>query len=350
MSKYSKKIINFLTNNNTIHKIDIKLPFIDNKTHSSNTKLLEECILEPVHSDNEKPLVYQLSKSTLDLKEYAKLYNTNKTQKYVPEDTNKCRNILIRTMYNNTFVSLDVLQEIEISKLTHKKYLIDDKHTVDIFIKYDNLDLEPDINKIGSIINTISHILNKDKIVNLVVFYGNQKKLIGNNTEIINCEHVNSGATYVDKIIIIWRKEEFYKVLTHELLHYFDYYKELDCNLPIVLGNDLTNEAYVENMATLINCSLNNGDPNIEFSFMLFQIAKIIYIFGGKTFDDYLSNRIIISQTTNVRSYYILKTLLFVNKDTFEQEWIDTINKYITLLHLTTYKKWIHKTMRMTVY
>ena len=105
-----------------------------------------------------------------------------------------------------------------------------------------------------------------------------------------------------------------------------------------------------KNMTTLINCSLNNGDPSIDFSFMLFQIAKIIYIFGGKTFDDYLLNRIIISQTTNVRSYYILKTLLFVNKDTFEQEWIDTINKYITLLHLTKDKKWIHKTMRMTVY
>jgi len=349
MSKYSNKIIKFL-NNNTIHKVEFDtediIKQLQNIKHTvSDIKLLEECVLEQLHSIDVNPTAYQLSGFTLDIKQYAKLYNSKKGIKIpVPVYTDKCRNILKDIMFNNTFMSLDIHQEIETTKLTHKKYIIDNKHVIDIFYKV-SLDC-PDINKISLIINIVSQLLKKDKKVNLIVFFGNQKKLIDTNTTVLTCENVNSGATYIDKLIIIWRKEEFYKVLIHELLHYYEYYKEIECNLPNVSGNDLTNEAYVEKLATIINCYLENGDLHIEISFMLFQIAKIIYIFGGKTFDDYLSNKIIIKQTTNARSYYILKTQLFIDI----HKYIETINKYITLLHLTKDKKWIHKTMRMTVY
>ena len=49
-------------------------------------------------------------------------------------------------------------------------------------------------------------------------------------------DNINSGSTYVGSEITIWRSEELYKVLFHELIHYFkldyrhnaDQYKEID--------------------------------------------------------------------------------------------------------------------------
>jgi hypothetical protein len=300
----------------------------------------------------------------------------------------KARLILHGAIYENKFVSLDVQQDIEVNNLSYKKILINGKHTLHIYVPQQNQEhvsdnISPNINTIATIIDFMENIakiyFKKHDInygVNIVAVYSNQKKLINENTNTMCCDNINSGCTYFgnstsqqypDTIhgikIICWRCEEFYKVLIHELFHYYGfdffsndaYYKELelllnkginDRSIPTTIGPDMINECYTEASTILISCifktvtdshSFIGNDNNtlnkimesisnelmenvkrhltIEICFLTFQVAKILHLFGAKSFTDYVINKVKIIQTTSCRSYFILKLLLLVNID-----------------------------------
>jgi hypothetical protein len=302
------------------------------------------------------------------------------------------RVILHDAIYNNKFVSLDIQQNIEVNDLIYKKILIDNKHTLHMYYTIDskksNLNTNsdnsyPNINSIAIIIDFMENLariyqsssdskldlINHD--VNIVVVYSKQKKLINDHTDIMCCDNINSGCTcfgpksssvgcnYGIKIIC-WRAEEFYKVLIHELFHYYKfdffsndpYYEKLELilekginnkSIPVPTGPDMVNECYTEASTILIACIFKSvtelqftsktdfvsdkfgleikfmekvkNHLMVEICFLTFQVAKILYLFGAKSFMDYIDNKIEIKQTTSCRSYFILKLLLLVNVD-----------------------------------
>jgi hypothetical protein len=246
--------------------------------------------------------------------------------------------------------------------------------------------------------------LYKNQKVNLCIIYAPNKKTITNKDAIITGTNINSGSTYPGISITCWRKEELYKVLIHELIHYFEFdfhsrpSNEYKLNLPNVNGNDSINESFAESLALIINILFiiiinNNGyeNKNIYDTFMkilgdelcysLFQISKAISIFGGKNYDDYKNEKIKINQNTSFRSYFIIKTIILLNLGSYikfvdESPIVDDnrINKYLELInnsiinfeqnnykkiidkYITKYEnnyktdKWIYKTGRMTCY
>lgn len=99
-----------------------------------------------------------------------------------------------------------------------------------------------------------------------IEFYplGNRKLMPSRSGAPINAEHVNSGFCYIhsrdeDVNIVIYRREEFFKVMTHELVHLYD----LILDDPVItqmfrqkyttLSDIDANEAQTELMAVVLN-------------------------------------------------------------------------------------------------
>jgi len=169
----------------------------------------------------------------------------------------------------------------------------------------------------------------------LTIIASEQKKLIDPSTRVICCDNINSGACSPHRYIVVWRYEELYKVLVHELIHFhgIDFhhtdpmYGQLDrmLELPRVKGIDRLNESYTETLAVLVLAVHGNVTREydirtllrIEAKFLMFQTAKIISMMGGRCFADYLDGTATICQTTSFRSYFIIKLMLVCNIDGF---------------------------------
>jgi hypothetical protein len=172
------------------------------------------------------------------------------------------------------------------------------------------------------------------------------KELPNETIEILDAQHVNSAVTTsctTNGSIIIYRKEEYIKILIHELFHvlgldFSSYFKEDYIQLlreKLNIQSDyLIYEAYNEFWATIINTLfysvihtreesiLDNYNKyiNIEKTFSLFQMIKILS-FMHLTYDDLWSNneknkimrKMLYKEQTNVLAYYIIKTILLMH-------------------------------------
>jgi hypothetical protein len=197
-----------------------------------------------------------------------------------------------------------------------------------------------------------------------------QKTLPNSNIEILSEINVNTAFTTTcpkDSEIVVFRKEEWFKVFIHETFHNFgldfsmmnnNIVNECLSNIYKVNSNINAFEAYTEFWAEIINalfCSLyslkdkNNIKEfllnaefyiNFERSYSLFQLVKTLD-FMGLNYTDLYSNskqssilRVnLYKENTNVLSYYIIKSVLLNNYQGF-LSWCKTNN-----LSLLNFKK-----------
>ena len=372
--------------------------------YTNNIKLIESTELKSIHEKNEYPLsyiffktlkelelmdhIYPMTPDITDYKIFIEWYRENihaihidKIHKLIENlkqtnnhaftmlddiysslyETSDSRKNLHEELYSNKFISLDIQHDLESSDLEYKKYIVDNKHEIKIFKPKNNPD-NPDIIIISRLIDIMERIAIKNNnkilpVVNLTILFSNQKKLIKPNTKILCCDNINSGSTYPKSTIVCWRREELYKVLIHELFHYYEYdffssdpyYSKLEnmINIPQIEGSDMLNEAYTES-ATIIILSIiqfvSRGSHRVstkhilsksynelhtelydfmtqyiktELTFLLFQIAKIMVIFKSHDINNYINNNVIINQNTSFRSYFIIKMILLFNINDF---------------------------------
>lgn len=216
------------------------------------------------------------------------------------------------------------------------------------------------------------------RLVLYLYFTSLKKNLPASNIHILNENNVNTAFTYtcpVDSEIVVFRKEEWLKVLMHESFHNFaldfsDMNTE-ECKRHILsifkVKSDVNLfEAYTEFWAEMMNavfCSYyfaNNkthesGDAlieeflvnceffiNFERTFKFFQMVKTLNFMGLKYKDLY--NNTSLSQSTretmykedsNVLSYYIITTILMNNYQGF-LSWCNTNNLSLLQFKKTT--------------
>lgn len=191
-----------------------------------------------------------------------------------------------------------------------------------------------------------------------------KKELPKNNIITIDQIHVNTGFTYtcpINSEIVIFRKEEWFKVLIHRSIHNFalDFsnMNNSDATKNILsffkISSDVNlYEAYTEFWAEIMNvifCSyfLNNAAKNkkvfltnfdffinTEITFKFFQMIKILN-FMGLSYSDLYSNdnSILLKQQlykekTNVLAYYIITTILMNSYQDF-LSWCNSNNNLI---------------------
>jgi hypothetical protein len=191
-------------------------------------------------------------------------------------------------------------------------------------------------------------------LVVYLYFTSLEKKLPSSNIQILDELNVNTAFTTTcpkDSEIVIYRKEEWFKVLIHESFHNFGLdFSDMNntevntCVLELFKVNSDVNlyESYTEIWAEIMNalfCSfyslkvktdLDSFLSNFEFfinferSYSFFQLVKTLN-FMGLTYKDLISNtehsislrENLYKEKTNVLSYYVIKTVLINNYQNF---------------------------------
>ena len=251
-------------------------------------------------------------------------------------------------------------------------------------------------------------ILKKRNKINLEVWLSNKKKDLPPPRELkyIGSKEVNSGCTSFSmegNNVSVWRKEEFPKVLVHELIHSLELEKHNDYgevkefiyqHFDIQRTNNLNVfECYVELMAEIVNILMISRKKfnkliNLELEHCLFQVGKILNYFGYGSWQDFYKKDGMneedktgkYQQRSNVFSYFIFRAMVMYNLDDFielcferntrhflkqdfqskelleivektlqDKDFEQTINKYIKL-NKKNYKSdnIIYKNLRMT--
>lgn len=205
------------------------------------------------------------------------------------------------------------------------------------------------------------HILNKyaskacsSTLILYFFFTSLSKKLPNSNIDTLNTIHINTAFTTTcprDSEIVVYRKEEWFKVFIHESFHNFaldfsdmnntEIHKLILQIFPVKSEVNLY-ETYTEFWAEIINalfCSfhslkdknnlkefLSNSDFFIQFerNYSFFQMVKILR-FMGLTYKDLYSpskksqlmRANLYKENTNVLSYYVIKLVLLNNYQGF---------------------------------
>lgn len=304
-------------------------------------------------------------------------------------DESLMHNHHLNNIYDNKFISKNIYEFLE-------------SHDLKVYESNNNLlkvvTLNTNLSKyenLYAIIETIKCMSQKTQDIQIFFYSTPLNKELIYDIKSLNPININSGSTYRDGPITLWRDEELVKVLIHEMIHAL----RIDFTHMTPGFNELTNrirklvningdiklyEAYTETVAIIINTvivTIRSGFSmrklqnliNIETNFTLYQTAKILKFFDFKSINELFDKTKSIIQTTSGFSYYMIKGALLCNlfkfidfikndinfndalikkfgdiieESLFMNDFIIAIDKYIEIIKLDD--SFIAKTMRMS--
>jgi hypothetical protein len=336
LSKNSKHLMLFFTKNNHINKV--------NQTKRTSS------IIKEIYQD-----IYQSYKYLLILKQKGNYYNVTTKKITTASQISKPQNF-----NSNSFPDIvrSHIDELTMTEISYNFSLYGRNIKVIFMIEEDNIEheLETYNGYVDAIIMWL-YVLNQyasKQCVNTLVVYlyftSLEKNLPDSNILILDEINVNTAFTTTcpkDSEIVVFRKEEWFKVFIHETFHNFGLdFSDMNndfannCILNIFKVNSKVNlyESYTEFWAEIINASFcsffsskekTNFDDflsnfeiliNFERTFSFFQLVKTLN-FMGLTYKDLYSTteqshilrENLYKEKTNVLSYYIIKTILINN-------------------------------------
>ena len=341
------------------NKLDIKYELININLINHRFPIIYEYYIENIKNISYNNFINNVNKRFIK----------NKYINYIPYISkyfiveNKYKSIIysiLNEFHNGYFISVDIKQYIEHNITRCLKYSFD---ILELYLFLNN-----DDNISNTIINNIYTIsrffyeLNPIKKITFYYFNTPIKKEIISNLNYLSSQNTNSGLTTND-YIIIWRKEELLKVYIHELIHYLNldnkHNKKINnlfnynigkYNYPILINETLTeiNAMFFHTLFTIIidnNNTINNNFDyiihtfkilyNIELMYSWFQFAKIMKFFNIQIYDNILIKKNF-NQTTNIYSYYILKSI-------FNMYFIDILYESFSIQKLLNIKQTTNK-------
>ena len=182
----------------------------------------------------------------------------------------------------------------------------------------------PKIRIMLHIINFMRKIGNNNNPLFLNILYTDVNKKFDGQL-VLGSSHVNSGSSVRGQNILLFRKEEFEKVLIHEMIHFMelDFYGEFNTNY-FYDNYGLTQvklyESFTDSLAIIINSLMVSFYTGYDYcvllereiKYVMFQCAKIIKHYNVVSFS-HLKNKI--KQSTAVFSYYIVKSAMLYSID-----------------------------------
>ena len=336
--KQSKNLMLFFTKNK-----HIKYQKTTNKTNVILKKLYDELIQGYKYVKQ-----YNINKNKILIK---KIYNSNQISK--PQYFNsKSFPEIIRTH----------IDKIMMAEISYSFSLYERNVKVIFIVENDDVEVNIDIyNRYNELIFIWLYMLNKyaskECAKNIIIYLyltSLEKYLPKSNIHILDEHNVNTAFTTTcprESEIVVFRKEEWFKVLIHETMHNFSLDFSImnnddvnNCILNIFKVNSEVNvyEAYTEFWAEIINiifCSFytirdkNNVNEflsnceyfiNFEITYSCFQLVKILHFMGlsyndlySKTTHSILLRENLYKEESNVLSYYVIKTVLINNYQGF---------------------------------
>jgi hypothetical protein len=288
------------------------------------------------------------------------------------------------------------IDHLSMSELTYTFSLFD--RSIKIHFVTDDLNVELSLDTYHKYVDTMImwlYILNQygsktcsNTLIVYLYFTSLEKKLPNSNICVLDEINVNTAFTTTcpkDSEIVVFRKEEWFKVFIHETFHNFGLdFSDMnnneahECILKIFKINSDVNlyESYTEFWAEIINalfCSFfsikdkTNVEEFLEYSeyfinfertYSFFQMIKILN-FMGVTYNDLYSNTYnskimrdkLYKEKTNVFSYYVIKCILMNNYQHF-LSWCKKHNLYLlqfkkTIYNQREYCKFIEKSYKL---
>lgn len=285
-------------------------------TNKLSVKLLETRSIE------------ELNKNTTQYKTIAEFAEFDCYKVIKNKDTIK--ETIMKVLCDSLFIPFTIIQWIETS-CNHCTILKWNKCTIHILDdKCIEEDLIKDVIKIVKWMISISKKTNPK--LNIYIYLCKFTKAIGEN-HILGFNEINSGVSFTNSWLQIFRLEELYKVLIHELIHNMN----LDLNNSISFVEELkivhmhpesrpiiVNEGYVEAISTYFYAIYISDGSEISVHNILldeekFSIYQINKIFKHYSIDNilYFANENNFIQNTNIISYFLLKYLFLINIEYF---------------------------------
>jgi hypothetical protein len=342
LSKNSKLLMSYFMKNNCVD-------------HISQTKNTNE-ILTHLYND-----IIDAYNYLIDLKRVKKdnFYNIS-----IKKITNISQISRPKNFNSNSFPE-DVRNHIDhlsLSEISYTFSLFDRKISLHFIVEEPNVEHKLDVyNRYVDAIIMWFYILNdygsktcSSTFTIFLYFTSLEKKLPTSNIDILDQIHVNTAFTSTcpkDSEIVIFRKEEWFKVLIHESFHNFalDFsdMNTYECTkdiLSIFPVNSEVNlyESYTEFWAEIMNalfCSFfnlkNRSDSeeflsnfeffiNFERTYSFFQLVKTLDFMGltyknmySETNQSEILRDTLYKEKSNVLAYYVIKTILINNYQGF---------------------------------
>lgn len=265
----------------------------------------------------------------------------------------------------NKYVTIP-LESKNYETIVHKLIKID-KGILDLTLYvpfgYENIDrlISRVVGKIKSVIHFFKNYFNLETFnIRLFVALNQEKKDFPVNN-IIDLNNVNNGVTTFyrngEKSIYIYRYEDLYKVLIHELIHYFylDVRDEISNKHPFVQQfriydiEEVINltEAYTEAMACYLYIKYKNKNKGEKALNLSIEKYKIRFCRTTKALLNHFSKYNVIQQKSHMFSYYLCKTFLFMDIKRFVNVYNTTMDnrekvKLFKNLLETGYSKFKH--------
>ena len=179
--------------------------------------------------------------------------------------------------------------------------------------------------------------------LDVYIFLTAEKKELPEEGGLIQTKNANSGFSGIcakNGEIVLFREEEWMKVLIHESIHNLGldfafsdqsgFEREISRIFPVRIKNPEWNEMYTEVWAEIINVALialSYCDPfpgfesfslyfqgliQLEVVYSILQVAKILTYYNT-SYDDLYKREKYWNQETHVFEYYVLKTILIAN-------------------------------------
>jgi len=353
LSKQSKKLMLFFTKNKQLKYVN--------------------------QTNNTKKILTELYKEILEAFKYISKRNINNN--YTIKKIQNVSEITKPRNFNATSFPEIVRHHIDKSMMSEICYTFSlYERKIKVYFITETNDIELNIDVYNKYLNAVAmwlYILNiyssKECSKKISIYFyltSLEKVLPKSNIFILDQINVNTAFTTtcpVDSEIVVFRKEEWFKVFIHETFHNFGLDFSMmnnnnvnKCILDIFKVNSEVNgyEAYTEFWAEIINalfCSfyalkdindinsfLSNSELfiNFEITYSLFQLTKTLD-FMGISYNDLFSNskqsvilrENLYKEKTNVLSYYVIKTILLNNYQGF-LSWCNSNN-----LSLLDFKK-----------
>ena len=186
--------------------------------------------------------------------------------------------------------------------------------------------------------------------INLFIFLSDVKKKFPNDN-FYTPYHVNSAYSIAKTEIAMFRKEEYEKVLFHELIHFyqldiFPYQSSITSKLPKFKFKINPNEAYTDFFAIILHILYVHYVTKkslkqlikIELGYINHQVKKILNLSKTKSINKLGSN---FNQSTSVFSYYILKSAMFNDINLLKTINMNDLScKYSKIFESFLNKKW----------
>ena len=337
ITKCSKLLMSFLIKNNHVNHV---VP-----TKKTNV------IINKLYNDILESYNYLLSLKRLNHNFYNISIKKIKNSADITKPKNFNANSFPEQIRNN-------IDETSMSEISYTFSLFDRNIKLNFITDEDATNINVDIynNYVDNIIIWL-YILNeyssKQCSKNLIVYFyftSLTKTLPESCVSILDEIHVNTAFTTtcpMDSEIVVFRKEEWFKVFIHETIHNFGLdFSDMNINdstrhiLTIFQVSSDVNlyESYTETWAEIINalfCSFtilknkNNIDEfhsnfenfiSLEITYSFFQMSKVLN-FMGLTYKDLYSKNIhskmkrdtLYKEKSNILSYYVIKTILINN-------------------------------------